>query len=199
MEYLKIKNWDKWQSYRADRGQPPWIKIHRCVMRNPEWVALSDLERGQLVSMWLLAADNNGLIPDSHILIQKLCFMSSPLKLNKFKELGFICQGDAKVTPDRRQHDPPEKRRIEKNREEKNSLPQWLSKDLWQTFLNHRKSFKPALTDHAEKLNLNKLIKFHDKGYNCEEIINNTISNGWKSFFEPNGKPKNDGSDIKYI
>lgn len=119
-EYLKIKNWSRWQSYRADRGQPPWIKVHRCVMRNPEWVALTDIERGQLVSIWLLAADNNGLIPSSPSLIQKLCFMSSPLKLNKFIELGFICRNDVKMTPERRQDDQPkaEQSRVEKSRVE---------------------------------------------------------------------------------
>lgn len=117
VEYLKIKNWSRWQSYRSDRGQPPWIKVHRCVMRNPEWVELTDTERGQLVSIWLLAADSNGLIPSSPKLIQKLCFMDSPLNLSKFIELDFICQDDAKTTPERRQDDQPEKSRVEENKE----------------------------------------------------------------------------------
>jgi len=90
MEYLRIRNWEKWQSYRKDRGQPPWIKIHRCVMRNPEWVSLTDRERGQLVSIWLLAADNNGLIPASQEIIKHLCFMKSLPNINKFIDLGFI-------------------------------------------------------------------------------------------------------------
>ena len=112
-EYLKIRNWEKWQSYRKDRGQPPWIKIHRCVMRNPEWVGLSDAERGQLVAIWLLAADNNGTIPASPLIIRKLCYLDNDPDINKFKELGFICkddehQSDIDVTPTRRQHDPPE-------------------------------------------------------------------------------------------
>lgn len=103
MEYLKIKNWDKWQTYRSDRGQPPWIKIHRRLMRNVEWVSLSDAERGQLVAIWLLGADHNGVIPASPEIIKKLCFMSEPLNISKFKKLGFIENGwrqsDAKVTP----------------------------------------------------------------------------------------------------
>ena len=90
MEYLKIANWDRWQTYRKDRGQPPWIKIHRRVLRNPEWVSLTDAERGQLVVMWLLAADHDGVIPASADVTQKLCFMSEPLNINKFIELGFI-------------------------------------------------------------------------------------------------------------
>ena len=86
MEYLSIRNWDKWQTYRSDRGQPPWIKIHRCVMRNPEWVSLTDSERGQLVAIWLLAADQNGVIPAPPELIKKLCFMESIPDIDKLIE-----------------------------------------------------------------------------------------------------------------
>ena len=107
MEYLKIRNWDKWQTYRSDRGQPPWIKIHRRIMRNPEWISLSDAERGQLVSIWLLAADRDGVFPASVELIQKICFMTSELNINKFIELGFICQDGVKMTSEGRQGDQP--------------------------------------------------------------------------------------------
>jgi len=117
MEYLKMKNWDKWQTYRADRGQPPWIKIHRRLMRDPEWVSLSDAERGQLVGMWLLAADRDGDIPASASLIQKLSFMESEPNINKFIELGFICHNGVNVASERRQLDQP---KAEKNREDKN-------------------------------------------------------------------------------
>jgi len=122
MNNLIIHNWDKWQSYRKDRDQPPWIKIHRRLMRNPEWVALSDSERGQLVSMWLLAADHNGGIPASSELIQKLCFMDKMPNLNKFIDLGFIedngCHIGVTTTPKRRQHVTPEENRIEEKRRE---------------------------------------------------------------------------------
>ena len=123
MEYLKIKNWDKWQTYRSDRGQPPWIKIHRCVMRNLEWISLTDAERGQLVAIWLLAADHNGVIPASPEMIQKVCYLETPPNLNKFIKLEFIENNpnynDATTTPPRRQHDQPkaEKSRIDKNRD----------------------------------------------------------------------------------
>jgi hypothetical protein len=100
MEYIQITNWDKWQSYRKDRGHPPWIKIHRRVMRNPEWVSLSDGERGQLVAMWLLAADHNGVIPAPAAVVQKLCFMSETPNLHKFHTLGFLASdGCQDVTP----------------------------------------------------------------------------------------------------
>ena len=129
----RVKNWEQWQSYRKDRGQPPWIKIHRCVMRNPEWVSLTDAERGQIVSIWLLAADKNGELPPEKS-IAKLCFFSSPLNLNKFIELGFVetygLQDDASVTSQRRHDDANmthqsrvEKSRVEKSREDKSIPP----------------------------------------------------------------------------
>ena len=46
---MKVSGWAKWQTFRTDRGTPPWIKVHRNLFSNPEWVSLSDAERGQLV------------------------------------------------------------------------------------------------------------------------------------------------------
>jgi hypothetical protein len=112
MSDLKIKNWDKWQSYRADRGQPPWIKVHRDLMRRPEWVQLSDAQRGHLVCIWMLAADRNGVIPSNPALIRKLCFLDAEPDLQALVSLGFI-HPDASVTPPRRQSDAPEERRVE--------------------------------------------------------------------------------------
>lgn len=172
MEYLKIKNWSRWQSYRSDRGQPPWIKVHRCVMRNPEWVELTDTERGQLVSMWLLAADSNGLIPSSPKLIQKLCFMNSPLKLNKFIELGFICQSDAKTTPERRQDDQPEESREEENRIEKSREEEWQNKK------NKYLDFVFLTEQEYEKL----VEQFGDKTKGWLERLNNYIGSKGKKY-----------------
>lgn len=68
-------------------------------MRNAKWVALTDAERGQIVSMWLLAADDNGSIPFSAELIQKICYMDNPPDLNKFIELEFLCDANNENLP----------------------------------------------------------------------------------------------------
>lgn len=101
---IRIRNWEKWQSYRSDRGQPPWIKIHREVMRNPDWVALTDAQKGQLVSLWILGADRGGIIPSDPILLQRLCYLESPPDLQLFTQLGFL-EGDVKVASEWRQGD----------------------------------------------------------------------------------------------
>ena len=111
----KCKNWDEWQTYRKDREQPPWIKLHRRLMRDHDWADMTDAQRGQLVSIWLLAADNNGEISDQPALIQKLCYLTEPVDLKFFEERGFlIFQGsDAPAASPRRRGDQPEKSRVE--------------------------------------------------------------------------------------
>ena len=142
MRALRVTNWDRWQSYRIDRGQPPWIKVHRTLLRNPEWTTLSDAQRGQLVQIWILAADKNGVIESPNgvelpTFIRRVCCMESEPDLQLFESLRFVStrmstskasprrQRDANVTPTRRQDDASltpqsreEKSREEKSREE---------------------------------------------------------------------------------
>ena len=96
---LKVSNWDRWQSYRTDRGQPPWIKLHRQLLRNHEWAVLSDAAKAHLVSIWMLAADKGGEVPHDAALIKKLCYLDSAPDLDQFIALGFLeCPHDASVT-----------------------------------------------------------------------------------------------------
>lgn len=104
VKYLRIVNWDKWQTYRTDRGAPPWIKVHRLLLRNPEWLQLSDAERGHLVSLWILAADKEGLIPADANALKKILGLDNAPNLERLMSLGFI-EHDATVTPAWRQDD----------------------------------------------------------------------------------------------
>lgn len=181
---LKIKNWDRWQSYRKDRGQPPWIKIHRCVMRNPEWVSLSDAERGQLVSIWLLAADHDGVIPASPDVISKLCFMDGSPNLNKFIELDFIesngCRIDATMTSPRRQDDQPDKRRDREETEKEKKKPIRARKAK-----NPKpKKFIPPSLDDVKSY-------FKENGYSDEsaETFHKYYSTGEPPWYDGRGKP----------
>lgn len=90
MELLKVHDWDDWQSYRKDRGQPPWIKVHRCLLRDPKWVSLSDVEKAHLLSIWMLAADKGGTIPNDATLVKRLCCLEEEVNLNKFIFLGLL-------------------------------------------------------------------------------------------------------------
>ena len=120
---MKIKDWNTWQTFRKDRGAPPWIKVHRNLMTNKKWAALTDAEKGQLVSLWIAAADTDGVLPDDTKVLRKICQLDDEPNINKFIELGLIipsggCQRGVNVASTRRQHDAPEQRRVEESRVE---------------------------------------------------------------------------------
>ena len=109
--------------------------MHRILLRNPEWIELTDAQRGQLISMWMLAAENGGVIvtPDRRQadatissvskFLKRILFLSEDVHLQVFLDLGFIekwRQADATLTPSRRHVDATEENRVEKSRVEKN-------------------------------------------------------------------------------
>lgn len=133
MNYLHVRNWDRWQSYRSDRGQPPWIKVHRSLMRNLDWVRMPSAERGQLVAIWMLAADREGTVPDDPVLVARLCFMDAIPDLERLIGAGFLERrhADAKTTPTGRHADANMSRQ---RREEKSqSRDRALAPDLTLT------------------------------------------------------------------
>jgi len=181
LKTLSIHNWDKWQSYRRDRGQPPWIKVHREIMRKVEWVGMTDAQRGQLVAIWLLAADRDGVIPASPEIIQKLCFLDSPPDMQFFIDQGFIDdddnvasgwrQGGVEATNQNRDRD-----RIETEAEERKnaaSAPQSGKPDrsdeirnvfeYWQQVHEHPK----AKLDDKRKRNIRARLK---DGYTVSDL-----------------------------
>ena len=64
-------------------------------------------------------------------------------------------------------------------------LPNFIDKDIFQNFVNHRKELKKPMTENAKKLLIKKLENFHLKGFDCNEILNTSIINGWQGVFEP--------------
>jgi hypothetical protein len=104
MQYLRVRNWDRWQSYRKDRGQPPWIKLWRSLLRNVDWLTLTDEQRGQLVGIWMLAADRDGTIPADPAAVKLLCSMQNLPDFMLFRDKGFL-EFDARVASSWRQGD----------------------------------------------------------------------------------------------
>jgi hypothetical protein len=201
-ETLLIHKWGEWQSYRQDRGAPPWIKVHRKLLTNTKWAALTDSEKGQLVSLWLIAADNDGIIPNDPKIIRKVCMLDDEPNISKFINLGLIdnfCPNvDASMTPSCQPFDPPEERREEKRREEKNIkgklekqvfdpttlCPDWVNKEDWDDLITHRKnhSKKPVQSKRAFQVIIAQLKIAIGKGFTAKECIDKTITRNWQSF-----------------
>jgi hypothetical protein len=131
---LKISNWEEKQTYRKDRGTPPWIKVHRTIFTNEKWAALSDAEKGQLVSLWVVAADKNGIIPSDPRALKKVAQLDDIPNINKFIELGLLtsdgCQAVVSLTPSGCQVDAAETETEERQRQNPPIVPLKVDEDI---------------------------------------------------------------------
>ncbi|MBC1188488.1 replication protein [Kluyvera sp. SCKS090646] len=69
-------------------------------------------------------------------------------------------------------------------------LPEWLSSSLWASWVSYRHDLKkPIKSQQTVTQSINLLERYRNNGYQPEEIINQSIANGWQGLFEPkNGK-----------
>jgi hypothetical protein len=79
---LVVTGWDEFQHY--GKRNPPWIKLHRAVLDNPDLVALDDFSWRLLVSIWLIASEHQGEIKSDKDCASKL--LAWRLRLPKDKK-----------------------------------------------------------------------------------------------------------------
>jgi hypothetical protein len=91
-EYLAVKNWSKYQHY-SDRN-PPWIKLHKTVLRDYDFMSLSVAQRYHLIACWILAADMDGLLPCSEQHLNRLC-KGHRMNLEELIKKGFLIKINA--------------------------------------------------------------------------------------------------------
>jgi hypothetical protein len=63
-----VKDWHKFQHYKC--RNPPWIKLHKSLLDDPDWHALDPALAKVLAMIWLIASENHGQLPE----LRKLAF-----------------------------------------------------------------------------------------------------------------------------
>ena len=92
MKFLAVKNWKDFQHY--GKRNPPWIKLHRPLLDDYAFCSLPDVAKGHLMLLWLIASQNNGMVPvDVPFLERKLS--CTGIDLNLFIENGFLIDPQA--------------------------------------------------------------------------------------------------------
>lgn len=67
-------------------------------------------------------------------------------------------------------------------------LPEWLSPAVWKSWVDYRRDLKKAIKSKQTVTQaINLLERCKSNGYQPEEIINQSIANGWQGLFEPKG------------
>ena len=209
---MRVANWEKWQTFRKDRGTPSWIKVYRNLFSNENWVALSDAEKGQLVSIWILAADKSGEIPDNPNVIKKMTLLDEAPNINKFIGLGLLVTERqpsdnqpvtilADTVPNMTNKSREEERRVEESRGEKSkdtsaqkndvkktvvdrfkNWPGEPDKTLFDDWMTARKKKKAAFTQTAFNGLGRKLTEAVALGLDLNECVQCAAEKGWASF-----------------
>lgn len=60
-EFLTVVDWADFQAYK-DRN-PPWLKLYRSLLDNPDWFRLSGDAGKLLIELWIVAAGDDGNLP----------------------------------------------------------------------------------------------------------------------------------------
>lgn len=86
--FLSVANWEKFQHYK-DRN-PPWIKLHRSLLTDYQFACLHDASKLHLMLLWIVASQQNGVIPDDPTYLKNLLNIDTKPDLNELIEKGFL-------------------------------------------------------------------------------------------------------------
>lgn len=106
---LRIKNWSKHQHFK-DRT-PPWIKLYREILDDPDWHDLDGDTAKVLVSLWLVASEDEtreGVLPEARKLAFRLRMSETQLNQALTKLDHWLIQDDINLISSRYQLDAPE-------------------------------------------------------------------------------------------
>jgi len=162
-----------------------------CFVWLPNFLKYNRPESPNVIKSWTASLD---YLPEcelkNELILQVKSFAGSlPKAFTKALPEGF-----RKTMPNQEQEQEQEQEQYipplppAKKSESEIDYPSWLDMVLWGEFKKHRKEIKVPLSILAEKKNLTELEKLIKLDNDYREVINQTIANGWKGFFEVKNK-----------
>lgn len=178
----RIKGWVKFQHFKDRR--PPWIKLYRDILEDPDWHDLDGDTAKILVALWLLASedeDQEGKLPDSRRLAFRLRVSETKVNQALAKLSHWLEQDDIDVISTGYQVDAPETETETETKKKATSvaLPEGVSDSVWQEFKSLRKAKKAPITQRA----VDALTKEANKaGWTLEKALEECVIRGWQAF-----------------
>ena len=197
---LQPKNWDQFQHYK-DRC-PPWIKLHRDLLTDRDFMRLPIASKALAPLLWLMASESKDGTFDGSLdeLVFRLHITEKEYQdgLKPLLDKGFFIVASG-VLADRLQHAIPERETEKETKKEKKATdvatPIGVSLDVWLEFVAHRKSKKAKVTE----LVLQGLIKEAEKaGWSLEEVLKEIVVRNWQSFKADWVQPRQGGLVNKF-
>ena len=123
---MRIKNWNRFQHFR-DR-KPPWIKLYRDLLDDRDWHNLEPKAAKMLVMLWLLASENEGMLPDLETIAFRLRLSVQQVKHDISRLYQWLEQDDIKPISGRYQDDALERETERETEGEKPSAKKTASR-----------------------------------------------------------------------
>lgn len=86
--YFRIKNWERFQHYK--QRNPPWIRLHRTLLRDHTFSQLAESEQWMLVRLWLLASESDNHMAFDEKWVRRAINSSRRVPLEKYVNMGFL-------------------------------------------------------------------------------------------------------------
>ena len=202
---LQPKNWDVFQHYK-DRC-PPWIKLHRDLLNNRDYICLPLASKALAPLLWLLASESKDGVFDAST--EELVFrlrMTESEVIDGVKPLidkGFFVIASG-VLAERKQVALPEREgetetetETETKREKKATVvahPLTVDQQVWSDWLQIRKAKKLPMTETAWSQIQNE---FRKSNLSDQQGVEYCCLSNWASFktawYEKNMQEQNSG------
>ncbi len=192
MLYLRVKNWERFQHYQ--KRTPPWIKLHRDLLRDYNFSCLQDASKLHLVLIWLLASQLDNKIPADENFIKNQIGVKGDINFKELINNGFLiddsgllarCNQDA-ILETETETETETKRKKEQGakKSEIEILPNWILEQNWIDFLEMRKKIKKPPTEKAKQLVIKKLEILKQSGNDPNKVLEESIKNCWQDVYE---------------
>ena len=191
----KIKGWDKFQHFKDRR--PPWIKLYRDILDDPDWHELDGDTAKALVALWLLASEDEeqkGALPDVRRIAFRLRISEKQAKQTLTKLSHWLIQDDINLISDRYQDDAPERAgeetegeayKQEGEKDKRASAPRVINcpdnvrDETWRDWIQLRKAKRAPVTQTAIDQIEREAMK---AGWTLEQALAESIARGWTGF-----------------
>jgi hypothetical protein len=179
------KNWNKFQHYK-DR-QPPWIKLHKSILDDKEFMRLPIASKALAPLLWLLASESKDGVFDASIdeLKFRLRMSEKELKdgLKPLIDNGMFLDASTMLAPCLQVAVTETETETERETDKKVipvfKKPDDVDNDLWSEWCALRKKQKASISMRV----INSIQKEADKaGYTLSKALNTMIVRNWKGF-----------------
>jgi hypothetical protein len=178
---LRIKNWEQFQHFK-DRS-PPWIKLYREILDDPDWHELDSDASKVLIMLWLVASEDktqNGLLPETKKLAFRLRITEVKLNQSLNKLNNWLIQDDINVISEQCQDDAPETEERQSRERVRNQFLYEIEPQILADYLKVRKAKKAGeFTETSFKEIKKEALK---AGLNINEALAYCCKRSWQGF-----------------